>query len=236
MKQTTKIRSEIESLEIRRAQLAGELSKASQAHNDSQATLVKTGSDEAMKQAATAFASFKSLEEAVLAIDKQLEEKQQQLFEAEEFERNAATRARIAECQREIDEAQEEYQQGCDKAHRVLVETLPGTFEAYKRHQALWRELKGLRPPSQDERDYDSIKRPTLEPFGFLLDQALQVLSNIEQRGTRADRKALANERNKRAREAEERRLEERAARAREAAKRPQNLLGQIVSVPQRVA
>ncbi|CAN5459451.1 hypothetical protein BH20ACI3_BH20ACI3_41830 [soil metagenome] len=222
MKQSSTIKREVDELEKRREQLARELSKAIQANSEAQAELVKTGSDESMRLAAITFASFSSLKQAVETVDKQLEEKRQQLLDAQEYEGLADKRARAAECDREIKAAQQEYNEGREKAHKALEEILPGTFAAYQRHKALWQELHGLRKviaPGEKVINFDRIENENLE-FGYLVDQGLQHLANVERRGTREDRKAKAIERNKRASAAAERREAERKARELEAAER----------------
>ena len=222
MKQSSTIKREIDELEKRREQLARELSKAIQANSESQEALVKTGSDESMRLAATAFASFSSLKQAVETIDKQLEEKRQQLLEAQEYEGLAAKRARAAECEREISAAQQEYNEAREKAHKALEEILPETLAAYQRHKALWQELHGLRKviaPGEKARSFDRIENQGLA-LGYLIDQGLQHLANVDRRGTREQRKAEANARNKRAAEAAQRNEEQRQTRELEAAER----------------
>lgn len=222
MKQSSTIKREIDELVKRREQLARELSKAIQANSEAQAELVKTGSDESMRLAAITFAAFSSLKQAVETIDKQLEEKRQQLVEAQEYEGLAATRARAEIVEREIKAAQQEYNEGREKAHKALEEILPATLAAFTRHKALWQELHGLRrviAPGEKARSFDRIENENLE-FGYLIDQGLQHLANVDRRGTREQRKAEANDRNRRAAEAAQRREEQRKAREIEAAER----------------
>ncbi len=214
MKQSHSIKREIDELEKRHEQLARELSKAIQANSEAQAELVKTGSDEAMRQAATAFASFSSLKQAVEMIDKQLEEKRQQLVEAQEYEGLAATRARVAECEKEIEAVEQEYKRGRLQAHQALQEILPAVYAASKKYRALWREVRDLDPPAPGTKYRDYIPLEQLEPFGHLVDQALQVLANVDARGTHAERKAKAQELSKRIKQGERNREEARKARA----------------------
>jgi hypothetical protein len=222
MKQSSTIKREVDELEKRREQLARELSKAIQANSESQEALVKTGSDESMRLAATAFSSFCSLEQAVETIDKQLEEKRQQLLEAQEYEQQESMRARAAECEREISAAQQEYNEGRERAHRALEEILPETLAALRRYKGLWAELHGLRKviaPGEKARSFDRIENQGLA-LGYLIDQGLQHLDNENRRGTREQRKAEANDRNRRAAEAAQRNEEQRRTRELEAAER----------------
>lgn len=222
MKQSSTISREISDLEKRRAQLGGELSKANQANEEAQTELVATGSTDAMKAATVAHARASALREAVATLDETLGEKRRELAEAEQYEQQESMRARAAECEREIKAAQEEYNEGREKAHRALVEVLPGTFAAHQRHKVLWEELGRLRKviaPGEKVRNFDRIENENLE-FGYLIDQGLQHLANVERRGTREQRKADAIERNKRASAAAERMDAERKARELEAAER----------------
>lgn len=232
MKQSHSIKREIDELEKRHEQLARELSKAIQANSEAQAELVKTGSDEAMRQAATAFASFSSLQEAVALIDRQLDEKRQQLAEAEEYEGQAAKRTRIAEIERELEVTDQEYVQERRRAHEALQEILPGVFAADKRHAALWRELRGLLPKNDNVKFTERIQLENLEPFGHVVDQALQVLMNLDSRPSKAERKAIALERNKRQREASQRREEEQKERQRKATEEVRRFVGVEIRSP----
>jgi len=222
MKQSSTISREISDLEKRRAQLDSELSKANQANEEAQTELVATGSSDAMKAATVAHARASALREAVATLDETLEEKRRELAEAEQYEQQESMRARAAECEREIKAAQQEYNEGREKAHKALEEILPGTFAAFTRHKALWQELHGLRrviAPGERVRHLDRIENQSLA-LGYLIDQGLQHLANVDRRGTREQRKAEANDRNRRAAEAAQRNEEQRKARELEAAER----------------
>lgn len=226
MKQSLAIRRDVEELELRREQLACELSKADQANKDAQMMLVKTGSDESMQSAATAFASFKSLQEAVSLIDQQLAEKEALLAEAIEYEGQATTRARIKELEKGIEAARLEYCQGRERAHNAFHEILLTVVAAHRQHATLWRELKTLLPKNDNVKLTDWIPLEDLGPLSHVVDQGLQTLINLDSRPSKAERKEIMLAQNKRRAEAEARRETERQERERKAAEKGGGFLG----------
>ncbi len=220
LRPSIEIKREIAGQEKRREQLAAERVKASQANDGAQSDLIKSGSGAAMEKAAQSFAAFSSLQGALATIDAQLDEKRQALQEAEIYEGQAAIRVRVAECERELDHAASEYRQALLEAHSALETVLPRAYEARRRCSALSKELRQLVPASR-YRGLEEIETENLgrAEFAYLISQGLQYLSNLERRGTRAERQTFLDERAKVMEEGDRRRDEERAAREHEAAK-----------------
>ena len=218
LRPSIEIKREIAEQEKRREQLAAERVKASQANDGAQSDLIKSGSGAAMEKAAQSFAAFSSLQGALATIDAQLDEKRQALQEAEIYEGQAAIRVRVAECERELDHAASEYRQARMEAHGALETILPRAYEARRQCSALSKELRQLVPESRNRR-LEQVETENLGSFGYLIDQGLQCLANLERRGTSAERKAHLTKRAKAMEEGDRRRDQERAAREHEAAK-----------------
>ncbi len=139
---------------------------------------------------------------------------------SKDYEEQEAARQQFAECERELDHAALEYRQALLEAHSALETVLPRAYEARRRCSALSKELRQLVPASRNRR-LEQVETENLgrAEFAYLISQGLQYLSNLEKRGTRAERQTFLNERAKAMEAGDRRRDEERNAREREAAK-----------------
>ncbi len=138
---------------------------------------------------------------------------------SKDYEEQEAARQQFAECERELDHAALEYRQALLEAHSALETVLPRAYEARRRCSALSKELRQLVPASRNRR----LEQVEIENFGraefaYLISQGLQHLSNLERRGTRAERQTFLNERAKAMEAGDRRRDEERNAREHTAA------------------
>lgn len=223
---TDSIKKEIASLTKRRIGLAAELEKANQENEAAQTELLASGSDDAMKAAAAAHARSSALEHAVATLDEALVKKQQELEAATIYEQQAGMRARMAELDREMDASLTKYRQGRIEIHKTLETVVPVTVDAWQQLMAQRREYQYLLQTTEGRgtklhNRVDGIE--ALQPFGHLVDQALECHARIAHNGTREERKARFTEQRKREKERLRRIDEERNARRLEANKRSES-------------
>ena len=196
-KQTSKaLKREIAKSTDRRAELAARLETAKQAHDEAQAQLLAEGTDGATDRAATAFATYGGLREAINTLDEKIVNQQEILREAARRESLKAAHERRTACQLEMDQAEIEFREGRARANQALIDLLTPTMAAWQRFAGLQKELKQLNrvtgAPGTLREGMNRVEH--LEPFGRLIGAGLELLLTVERQGSRAERKAKANE------------------------------------------
>ena len=93
-------------MEERRAEFQAELDHAASEHAEAQQRLVRGFTAEAKQKAASAYAAYCSLKEALAQLDQTLEGKRQSLAAAEEHGQQTAARTRLTEIAIELSQAE----------------------------------------------------------------------------------------------------------------------------------